>query len=80
MRALLDVKYVPKLKKNLISLGRFYSNGYSYKAQGGVMIIFKGALMVMKGQKQNYLYFLQVSTITGIATVSSSDSDLKTTK
>ena len=44
------------------------------------MRISKGALVVMKGLKQNGLYFLQGSTITGAAAVSSSDSDSEITK
>ena len=44
------------------------------------MKISKGALVVMKGLKQNGLYFLPGSTITGAAAVSSSDSDSEITK
>ena len=75
VRTLSDVRHIPELKKNLISLGTLDSNGCTYKAGGGVMRISKGALVVMKGLKQNGLYFLQGSTITGAAAVSSSDSD-----
>ncbi|XXG58369.1 hypothetical protein AAC387_Pa04g0693 [Persea americana] len=80
VRTLSDVRHIPELKKNLISLGTLDSNGCTYKAGGGVMRISKGALVVMKGLKQNGLYFLQGSTITGAAGVSSSDSDSEITK
>ena len=80
VRTLSDVRHIPELKKNLISLGTLDSNGCTYKAGGGVMRISKGALVVMKGLKQNGLYFLQGSTITGAAAVSSSDSDSEITK
>ncbi|KAK3007026.1 hypothetical protein RJ639_016924 [Escallonia herrerae] len=47
----------------------------------GVMRIMKGALVVMKGLKQNSLYLLQGSRVTGAAaTTSSSDIDSDTTK
>ncbi|CAL2225285.1 unnamed protein product [Prunus armeniaca] len=36
------VRYIPKLKKNLISLSTFDKNDYSYKAMGGKLIISKG--------------------------------------
>ncbi|KAK3002024.1 hypothetical protein RJ639_021170 [Escallonia herrerae] len=72
---------IPELRKNLISLGTLDSNGCSYRAAGGVMRIMKGALVVMKGLKQNSLYLLQGSTITGAAAIaSSSDIDSNTTK
>ncbi|KAK3018232.1 hypothetical protein RJ639_002766 [Escallonia herrerae] len=46
---------------------------------GGVMRTMKGALVVIQGLKQNSLYLLQGSTVTG-ATTSSSDIDCDTTK
>ncbi|KAK3040718.1 hypothetical protein RJ639_028008 [Escallonia herrerae] len=81
VKTLTDVRHVPELRKNLISLGTLDSNGCSYRATGGVMRIMKGALVVMKGLKQNSLYLLQGSTVTGAAaTASSSDIDSDTTK
>ncbi|KAK3034871.1 hypothetical protein RJ639_033234 [Escallonia herrerae] len=81
VRTLTDVKHIPKLRKNLISLGTIDSNGCSYQATGGVMRIMKGALVVMKGLKQNSLYLLQGSTVIGAAaTTSSSNINSDTTK
>ncbi|KAK2995464.1 hypothetical protein RJ640_005398, partial [Escallonia rubra] len=80
MRTLTDVRHVPELRKNLISLGTLDSNGCSYWATGGVMRIMKGALVVMKGLKQNSLYLLQGSIVTGAASASSSNIDSDTTK
>ncbi|KAK2998859.1 hypothetical protein RJ639_022999 [Escallonia herrerae] len=82
VRTLTDVKHVPELRKILISLGTLDSNGCSYRAAGGVTRIMKGALVVMKGLKQNSLYLLQGSTVTGAAAeaASSSDIDSDTTK
>ncbi|CAL9020948.1 unnamed protein product, partial [Prunus brigantina] len=60
------VSYIPKLKKNLISLGSFDKNDYSYKVMGRKLIISKGSLVVMKGEIQhNCLYplFLQICTM-----------------
>ena len=80
MRTLSDVRHIPELKKNLISLDTLDSNGCTYKAGGGVMRISNGALVVMKGLKQTDLYFLQCSTVTSDAAMSSSNSDLETNK
>ncbi|KAK3034397.1 hypothetical protein RJ639_033668 [Escallonia herrerae] len=81
MRTLTDVRHVPELRKNLISLGMLDSNGCSYWAAGGVMKIMNGALVVMKGLKQNSLYLLHGSTVTGAAAAaSSSDICSDTTK
>ncbi|KAK3017138.1 hypothetical protein RJ639_006140 [Escallonia herrerae] len=81
VRTLTDVRHVPELRKNLIPLGMLESNGCSYWIVGGVMRIMKGVLIVMKGLKQNSLYLLQGSTVTGVAAIaSSSDIDSNTTK
>ncbi|KAK3042564.1 hypothetical protein RJ639_001558 [Escallonia herrerae] len=53
VRTLTDARHVPELRKNLIYLGTLGSNGWSYRTAGGVIRIMKGALVVMKGLKQN---------------------------
>ncbi|KAK3000052.1 hypothetical protein RJ639_022601 [Escallonia herrerae] len=81
VRTLTDVRHVPELRKNLISLGTLESNGCSYRDAGGVMRTMKGALVVMKGLKQNSLYLLQGSIVTRAAAIpSSSDIVSDTTK
>ncbi|CAL2237328.1 unnamed protein product [Prunus armeniaca] len=66
VRTLGMIKYIPKLKKNIISFGTFDKNGYSYKAKEGKFIISKGSLMVMNGEIQpNCLYRLCGTTVTG---------------
>ncbi|KAK2974639.1 hypothetical protein RJ640_020521 [Escallonia rubra] len=81
VRTLTDVKHVSELRKYLISLGTLDSKCCSYRAVGGVMRIMKGALVVMKRLKQNILYLLQGSMVTGaVATASSPDIDSHTTK
>jgi hypothetical protein len=51
VRELMDVRYVPELKSNLISLGVLDSCGYKYTGQGGVLTLSKGSLIVMKETK-----------------------------
>ncbi|KAJ4967885.1 hypothetical protein NE237_014586 [Protea cynaroides] len=80
VRTLTDVRHIPDLKKNLISLSTLDSIGCSYTGGGGALKVYKGSLVVMKGNKVNSLYVLQGSTVTGSADVSSSsDSDKDTT-
>ncbi|KAG8483801.1 hypothetical protein CXB51_022649 [Gossypium anomalum] len=77
VRTLGDVRHVPELNRNLISLSTLDSKGYRYTAKSGVLKIFKGSLVVMKGQRKTVkLYVLQGSTVTGdVAVASSSLSD-----
>ena len=61
VRTLTDVRHVSELKKNLISLRTFYSNGCIYKATDGVLKISKGSLIMMKWKKINGLSTLKVA-------------------
>jgi hypothetical protein len=80
VRILTNVRHIPDLKKNLISLGTLDFLGYKYSSEGGVIWVNKGSLVIMKGNKVDGLYFLQGSTMIGSAMVSSSnDPDLGTT-
>ena len=63
VRVLSNVRHVPDLKKNLISLRVLEDLGYSYLSKGGIMKITKGTLMVMKGQKVSTLYRLIGNTV-----------------
>ena len=65
VRVLSNVRHVPDLRKNLISLGVLDYLGYSFSSKDGIMKIIKGALMVMKGQKVSTLYRLIGNTIVG---------------
>ena len=72
VKTLTNVFHVPKLKKNLISIGALDSKGFTCCVEGGVMQI-KGIckFVVMQGTKQGNMYILQGSTMTGsISTIS----------
>ncbi|KAK2987526.1 hypothetical protein RJ640_030195 [Escallonia rubra] len=69
VRTLGDVRYIPDLKKNLISLGTLDSIDWSISIKGGVMKVSKGAVVIMKGQKTENLYKLIGNTIIGGASV-----------
>ncbi|KAK2975045.1 hypothetical protein RJ640_021054 [Escallonia rubra] len=70
VRTLGDVRYIPDLKKNLISLGTLDSIDCSISIKGGVMKVSKGAMVIMKGQKTGNLYKLIGNTVRGGASVS----------
>ncbi|KAK3037671.1 hypothetical protein RJ639_030615 [Escallonia herrerae] len=70
VRTLGDVRYIPDLKKNLISLGTLDSIDCSISIKGGVMKVSKDAMVIMKGQKIGNLYKLIGNTIIGGASVS----------
>jgi hypothetical protein len=46
VRTLEEVRHIPDMKKNLISLGTLDSKGYSYKSDNGIMKVSKGAMVV----------------------------------
>ncbi|XP_073133658.1 uncharacterized protein [Henckelia pumila] len=58
-RVLTNVRYVPELRRNLISLGTLDDQGYSFKSGGGSLSVSKGSLVIMKAVKRNLLYVLQ---------------------
>ena len=79
VRTLTNVRHVPDLKKNLISLGTLEALGCKYTTEGGVMKVSRSALIVMKACRSGSLYILQGTTVTGSVAVSSSslsDSDI----
>ncbi|CAN1242735.1 Retrovirus-related Pol polyprotein from transposon TNT 1-94 [Linum perenne] len=49
VRTLTDVRHIPDLKRNLISLSTLDSKGYKYTGEGGVLKVSKGSLVIMKG-------------------------------
>ena len=42
IRMLCDVRHVPDLRKNMISLGTLDGNGFNYKSTNGIMKVRKG--------------------------------------
>ncbi|KAK2996096.1 hypothetical protein RJ640_001766 [Escallonia rubra] len=65
-----DVRYIPDLKKNLISFGTLDSINYSIFIKGVVTKVSKGAMVIMKCQKTENLYKLIGNTVIGGASVS----------
>ncbi|GAV69795.1 gag_pre-integrs domain-containing protein [Cephalotus follicularis] len=78
----LEAWHVPGLKKNLISLGVLDSHGCKFSGENGIIKVFRGALVIMKGKKIDGLYQLQGNTVLGTVAVASSlgDKDADTTR
>lgn len=53
-----DVRYIPKIKRNLISVGRLDKLGYTAIAQNGSLEVTKGGKVILKGQKNNKNLFI----------------------
>ena len=68
-RTLTNVRHIPELKMNLISLGTFDMDGCTIKVENGVLKVYKGSLVVMKGVRVNGLYLLQGISILGTVAV-----------
>ncbi|KAK4841553.1 hypothetical protein QYF36_006375 [Acer negundo] len=77
VRVFSNVRYVPNLKRNLISLGVLDEEGCCYKAEKGVLKVSRGSLVILKGDKRNSLYVLKGVTVTNeIACVATKTSDI----
>ncbi|GJS38829.1 zinc finger, CCHC-type containing protein [Tanacetum coccineum] len=60
-----DVRYVPGLRRSLISLGTLEKEGYTVKMQMGRIKVIKGCRVMMTGiRKKNYVYTLEAKVTT----------------
>lgn len=80
IRTLTDVRHIPVMKKNLISLGLLHRNGFKYKSDDDeVLKVFKGSMMVMKGQMTaGSVYRLIGNVVVGGAAAAVSESECTT--
>ena len=70
-----EVRYIPQLKRNLISVGVLKTLNLMVSIRDGVLKMTKGSMVVMKGVRRNNLYYLKGSTVTGQVETSSSSDD-----
>ena len=75
VRELKEVRYVPQLKRNLISVGSLETLGLVVSIRDSFLKMIKGSMVVMKGVCRNNLYYLKGSTVTGQVETSSSSND-----
>ena len=59
LTTLMEVRYVLKLKRNLISLGVLDFGAYKFIGQGGALKVSKGNLVVIKDTKIGNLYKIE---------------------
>jgi len=59
-----DVRYIPQLKRNLISVDALKALSLEVSIRDGVLKMVKGSIVVLKGVQHNYLYYLKGSTVT----------------
>ncbi|CAD6253966.1 unnamed protein product [Miscanthus lutarioriparius] len=81
IRTLKDVRHIPGMARNLISLSTLDAEGYRYSGSGGVCKVSKGSLIHMIGDMNSAkLYVLRESTLHGSVTASvvSNDEPSKT--
>ena len=69
------MRYVPQLKRNLISIGALEAFGLMISVRDGVLKMIKGLKVVMKGVRRGNLYYLKGSTVTGQVETSSFSDD-----
>ena len=65
IRTLSDVRYVPDLRKNLISLSILDLKGCRINIESSDIKVSRGALVLLKGKRTGSLYILEGSTVTG---------------
>jgi len=63
VKTLTEVRHIPGLKRNLISLGRLDSVGCKISTQGGVMQVYRGKHTMFTARKVCGLYVLQGSRV-----------------
>ena len=74
-RELVDVRHVPNLRKNLISLGMLDKMGCFVKLESGTLKVMRGSMVLIKGNLSNGLYVLYGTVVTGDVWVSNQNLD-----
>ena len=65
------VRHVPSMTKNLISVSLLDSRGFKYSGGDGVLNVYRGSDVILKGFMNGTLYLLKGTTVTGSANVAS---------
>lgn len=68
-----EVRYIPQLKRNLISLGILESKGYWFRSRNGVLHVLKDNNVAMKGVRHQSMYHLDAVTVVGEVGLSTDD-------
>jgi len=65
VRELKEVRYLPQLKKNLISVGALEALGLKIFDRDDVLKMLRGSMVVLKGVRRNNFYYLKGNMVTG---------------
>ena len=65
VRKLKEVRYVPQVKNNLVSVGALEALGHGVSIRDSVLKMIRGSIVMLKGARRNNLYYLMGSTVTG---------------
>jgi hypothetical protein len=68
-KTLTNVRYVSKMKKNLIFLCTLEAMRFKFSADNGVLKVSQGICVVLKAERITNLYYLQGSKVIGTSTV-----------
>ena len=60
-----EVRCIPNFSRNLISLNKLDSNGYTWRAGDGVLKVLHDSRVVVQGKKREGHYFLTESSVRG---------------
>ena len=72
VRNLIEVRYIPNLKKNLMSVDFLEFKGFKITMEKGILTVSYGAFVALRAARKRNMYFLDGSTIVGEATTASS--------
>nr|GEY29854.1 zinc finger, CCHC-type [Tanacetum cinerariifolium] len=73
---LYNVRYIPELKRNLISLGTLEKEGYTVKLQSGKIKVINGSMVVLSGtRRDNCVYSLDGHAVAGELNASVEEKD-----
>ena len=71
-----DVRYIPDLKRSLLSLGTLEKMGYHVSLRDGKARVIKGSMVVLSGTRiKNNIYMLDCKVVDGVAAVASEEGD-----
>ena len=77
-RVFSEVRFIPHIKRNLISLGVLEKKGCSFVSSNGLMKVIKDSKVVMTATRKQSLYYLQAQVVVSgeINAINKSDMDL----
>ena len=74
VRVLKEVRYIPSMTKNIISVGVLKAEGLKGTLGEGILKMSSGSLVLLKGIRRN-VYYLMGSVVTGLASSRQLDGD-----